>query len=128
MDTNFGKRIFFSEYISPHLAILTGMPRSAGINNYTIMHAVNVSLTLTGMLFSYTFNKVYLNKYHNHRFDKAERNLNQNLIDFKKLIVGILLGGGLILSLLYLQLNYSSISNIYSFDLDLDKLQTFKQS
>lgn len=82
------------------------MPRSAGINNYTIMHAGNVSLTLIGMLFSYTFNKVYLNKHHNHRFDRAERNLNQNLIDFKKLIAAILLGGGLILSLLYLQLNY----------------------
>ena len=86
------------------------------------------------MLFSYTFNKVYLNKYHNHRFGRAERNLNQNLIDFKKLIAAILLGGGLILSLLYLQLNYkddtpvSAFSNIYSFDLDLDKLQTFKQS
>ena len=72
------------------------------------MHAVNVSLTFTAMLFSYSFNKIYLKKFHDQRLSNAEKNLNQNLIDFKKLIAAIMLGGCLLLALLYVQLKYKN--------------------
>ena len=77
-------------FISPYLGYLLGSRPSYGHDIAWYSTDVNVLLTLTGTVFAYTFNTLYLKRKHALIIRQEIAPPQQNLISLKKLMVGAL--------------------------------------
>jgi len=90
-------------FLSPYVGYLLGLKPSSGHDISLYLNAVNIMFALTGTVFAYTFNTLYLKRKHALLIRREIAPPQQNLISLKKLIVGALALALLILALIGIQ-------------------------
>ena len=90
-------------FINSYFGYLLGSKPSSGHDIALYLNAVNIMLALTGTVFAYTFNTLYLKNKHALIIRHEIAPPQQNLISLKKLIVGALALALLILALIGIQ-------------------------
>ena len=90
-------------FINPYVGYLLGSKPSSGHDIALYFNAVNVMLALTGTVFAYTFNTLYLKNKHAMIIRHEIAPPQQNLISLKKLMVGALALALLMLALINTQ-------------------------
>ena len=89
--------------MSSYVGYLVGLKPSSGHDVALYINAVNIMLAVTGTVFAYTFNTLYLKNKHALIIRREIASPQQNLISLKKLIVGSLVLALLILALIGIQ-------------------------
>ena len=105
-------KIYISDYVTLHIAYLTGLDQSKEVNVETMIHLVNVSITFTFLVISFQFNKYYIKKNHRGNIIITEHEQYKHLINIKSLISTFALGVGLILVLILVQNYYKEKSPV----------------
>ena len=105
-------KIYISDYVTLHIAYLTGLDQSKEVNVETMIHLVNVSITFTFLVISFQFNKYYIKKNHRGNIIITEHEQYKHLINIKSLISTFALGVGLILVLILVQNYYKGKSPV----------------
>ena len=105
-------KVYISDFVTLHVAYLTGLDQSNEVNVETMIHLVNVSITFTYLSISFQFNKYYIKKNHRGNIIIAEHKQYEHLIKIKSLISALALGVGLILGLVLLQKYYKEKSPV----------------
>ena len=105
-------KIYISDYVTLHVAYLTGLDQSKEVNVETMIHLVNVSITFTLLFISFQFNKYYIKNNHRGNIIITEQEQYKHLINIKSLISTFALGVGLILVLILVQKYYKEKSPV----------------
>ena len=107
-------------FINSYFGYLLGSKPSSGHDIALFLNAVNVMLALTGTVFAYTFNTLYLKNKHAMIIRHEIAPPQQNLISLKKLMVGALALALLMLALINTQTLVSPCSRQTTQPLSVD--------